>query len=443
MLHKAKKIKFSSNKDVINLKQSTNKNKSQNLLELMRENYAYYGQSNQIKGASEDEYVTREAIISCSLGTAYTKLELCEDHGIIAANQKPLLTCADCGVFKNIHSFGICTNKLSFGNNHCTPKITKVWIQREGNLYIWDGREGKYIEALRTSAYLTCLYGGLITVKCIPSDSYVINIEQYIKYILDKLKWMPDDDEVHEIKEILDDFGIENRQSVECFLLLCVCEAGEVGLYSDKVDRNGYPYTDKYGRAVTEYYPQGYEEIVDYDFSERGVGYLQITWKDTQLNCLKDLMAMGYYNGNINENAQGYVDELRTMPWQTSAWRWAVYTQTYCDNLNLYIEQKAKENNNKLTLGMTLTAECFINGKISENNKAYKMVDSPIADYQTIDTALRDIASGKIPQITEENNQNLNGWYTDDVYLYVGGWRFEAPLNWKKFKENYYLLFPE
>lgn len=40
--------------------------------------------------------------------TEMVQLDAYEDHGILAENGKPLMTCSDCEVNKNIYSFGTC-----------------------------------------------------------------------------------------------------------------------------------------------------------------------------------------------------------------------------------------------------------------------------------------------------------------------------------------------
>ena len=40
--------------------------------------------------------------------TEMVQLDAYEDHGILATNEKPLMTCSDCEVNKNIYSFGTC-----------------------------------------------------------------------------------------------------------------------------------------------------------------------------------------------------------------------------------------------------------------------------------------------------------------------------------------------
>lgn len=76
--------------------------------EMMAMHYAFYEELNKVGSVKEEEYVTREATICCSNGTEMVQLDAYEDHGILAANEKPLMTCSDCEVNKNIYSFGTC-----------------------------------------------------------------------------------------------------------------------------------------------------------------------------------------------------------------------------------------------------------------------------------------------------------------------------------------------
>ena len=75
---------------------------------MMAMHYAFYEELNKVGSVKEEEYVTREATICCSNGTEMVQLDAYEDHGILAENGKPLMTCSDCEVNKNIYSFGTC-----------------------------------------------------------------------------------------------------------------------------------------------------------------------------------------------------------------------------------------------------------------------------------------------------------------------------------------------
>lgn len=264
------------------------------------------------------------------------------------------------------------------------------------------------------------------------------DLEQYIKEIITNLGWTTDDEEVKEVKSILEAFQITDRNSIACFLLLSISEAGAEGLYTNRVDKEGKSVVDEHGRAVTEYYPDNY--YPGYGYEERGVGYMQITFTESHKKCLKCLKEMGYYNEDIS-NISDYVEVLREMPWQTSAWRWAVYVQTKDGNLNRYIEARANENGGKLTLGMVLAAESFINGKVSKDiNPREQVLDNTEMEYGSINDALCNIANGIVPY--DPNGNGLSSWYTEGGHLYIGGWKYETPNNWNNFKSNYFKLFP-
>ena len=146
--------------------------------------YAFYEELNKVGSVQEEEYVTREATICCSNGTEMVQLDAYEDHGILAANEKPLMTCSDCEVNKNIYSFGTCkcgniySEKLPHPSEEgepdehgkvrykCIPVLCGNWKQVTGNLLIAEGEN--FVEALRSGAFLTCIYGGKITVVGIP-----------------------------------------------------------------------------------------------------------------------------------------------------------------------------------------------------------------------------------------------------------------------------------
>lgn len=415
----------------------------------------------------EQAYVIRGSVLTCQYGTKEVRIDCAEDHGVYVGSA-PLMTCEDCQ-HSNIYEFGSCrcpeakyVGRLpvtpSFfpdlsraekapGNNlaHiCRPLINleQGWRQIDEELLI-ESHAGVMSPALLSNAVLVCNYGGIIRIREVAErieTSEEETLEEYIKDIMTTLGWTAKDDEVSEIKKILEEFGITDRISIACFLLLCITETGAEGLYSGRVDRNGQPYVDEYERAVTEYYPV---DKNGYKFEERGVGYIQVTGYESQLACLRYLEAAGYYQEKINESALGYVEELRSMPWESAAWRWAVFEQTGAGNLNAYIAARAKDNGDKLTLGMVLTAESFINGQVStEENPPEKISKNPNESYNTPDDALAAIARGKIPQMigTEKDD---NHWYTVGDYLYVGGWRYRAPNNWTQFMANYYRLFPE
>ena len=151
---------------------------------MMVKHYAFYEELSKVGIVKEEEYVTREAVIYCDKGSKDVKLDAYEDHGILAANGKPLMTCNDCEVNKNIYSFGTCKcgdiyseslphpSEKGEPDEHgnvrykCMPVLCGNWKQDTGDLLISEGEE--FVEALRSGAFLTCIYEGKITVIGIP-----------------------------------------------------------------------------------------------------------------------------------------------------------------------------------------------------------------------------------------------------------------------------------
>ena len=152
--------------------------------DMMAKHYAFYEELNKVGSVKEEEYVTREATICCSNGTEMIQLDAYEDHGILAANGKPLMICNDCEVNENIYSFGTCKcgdiyseslphpSEKGEADEHgnvrykCMPVLCGNWKQDTGDLLISEGEE--FVEALRSGAFLTCIYEGKITVIGIP-----------------------------------------------------------------------------------------------------------------------------------------------------------------------------------------------------------------------------------------------------------------------------------
>ena len=166
--------------------------------DMMVKHYAFYEELNKVGIVKEEEYVTREATICCSNGTEVVQLDAYEDHGILAANGKPLMTCSDCEVNKNIYSFGTCKcgdiyseslphpSEEGEPDEHgsvrykCMPVLCGNWKQDTGDLLISEGEE--FVEALRSGAFLTCIYEGKITV---------IGIEKGEEPETEELPWIP------------------------------------------------------------------------------------------------------------------------------------------------------------------------------------------------------------------------------------------------------------
>ncbi len=286
-----------------------------------------------------------------------------------------------------------------------------IGVVNVGSLGIGNLKNGRK-QGITMTSVLFCKHGGFIYPVTSGQKSNLTEIQAHIKNVLETLGWTVGLIELRKIDEILLEFNITDKNSITCFLLICVSESGAAQVYANRKDKNGKTITDEFGRAVTEFYPKDYNP--GYPYEVRGVAYMQITHRDSQLECLKYLKENGYYDGYIDENALGYVEELRKLPWEASAWRWAVCVQTEEKNLNNYVKVKANDNGNQLTMGIFLTAESFINGKVKGG------ASDPLGK----------IARGELEW---EYDMGKNVIKTDEK-------SFSAPNNWNQFEDNYELL---
>lgn len=191
-------------KDCVDLRNGADKELVKELDNAALDRMSTYMELNKQSDTTQD-YVTRGAKISCSCGEYYILLDVVEDHGVIAANGKPLLTCRDCRGNINIHSFGKCfaevkgygklpqplSNRiLSVGDKwiyRCIPNPTGRWMQKESVLQIGDGEGEEYSEVLISGAYLPCRHGGIIEVVEVPEGT---DDEQSEKILPLESKWL-------------------------------------------------------------------------------------------------------------------------------------------------------------------------------------------------------------------------------------------------------------
>lgn len=137
-------------------------------IDLMVRNNLYYGQAHQQK-----KYVLRNSVLSCSMGTRLSRLDMPSDHGIVP----PVTLTSDCVAHTNIHSFGSCKcakapglpdRVLESSGYKCNPILATDWQQDSTTARIWNEKMGKYEDAVNVAATLVCLYGGIITVAEVP-----------------------------------------------------------------------------------------------------------------------------------------------------------------------------------------------------------------------------------------------------------------------------------
>ena len=193
-------------------------------LELMAKHNEFYGELNKV----EDEYALRGAVLSCTHGNRYIRLDMCQDHGVYSQGI-PVMTCNDYKIDDNIFSFGLCGNSQydpvysetapppaetgvdKDGNvrHICCPILLEKWgygigssrFNNKGALYFiencdsyvnesdmpsecltemqhGDEQGEEYAEALTTRDNLICLYSGVITIEENPEPEEGITIEE-------------------------------------------------------------------------------------------------------------------------------------------------------------------------------------------------------------------------------------------------------------------------
>ncbi len=239
--------------------------------------------------------------------------------------------------------------------------------------------------------------------------------------------------------EIFRLFGITDRNSIANFLICCAGESGGF-IYTQEI----YKVGRKYPRVA------------------RGAGYIQVTGKKTQQDCLQYIYDLYGINDEIDENQLGYSDKVAEYPWEASAWYWTQYTQTKDGCLNNYNVERCGENGGRLILGIVLTTESFVNSKVSTDNEdgGYTMNDALALIVKYDSLRLNDNNGGWFVAQYENNNEDYrlnisaetieyfknnedneisasdipSEWDTS-VYL-----QFSAPNNWRDFEEYYNAL---
>ena len=340
--------------------------------EMMAMHYAFYEELNKVGSVQEEEYVTREATICCSNGTEMVQLDAYEDHGILAANEKPLMTCSDCEVNKNIYSFGTCkcgniySEKLPHPSEEgepdehgkvrykCIPVLCGNWKQVTGNLLIAEGEN--FVEALRSGAFLTCIYGGKITVVGIPekeTDEENISSEALIS--LDNLddfgffigiNSKEREAGIKELKRVLIKYNITSNEEIAFFM-------GEVAKESNFGTRTVEMFS---GDDPEEYFNNRYSNNSGLGNKGgndgelyRGAGYIHLTGRynyekfaeyieDDEIVTRGYKVVGGEYNKDVSDIEPGEVGviDIGEYAWESAGWFWTEGNPKGC-NLNDFV----------------------------------------------------------------------------------------------------------
>lgn len=331
-------------------------------LRAMEQHYAFYGQLND--ATKVEGYVTRNAVIHCDCGNTNIRLDAYEDHGVIAANSEPVLTCDDCQANINIYRFGLCAAEEKYGKlsalrpsgekemneegimcYRCMPVLAEKWKQKGSDLLIGDAGSGEFTEALKAGAYLTCRYGGLITIielaeNCVETEknNYLITLAE-----LDEFEFFMgvDDEEreegIEELNRILTKYEINTSTRIAFFM-------GQVR----KESYSGKRTLEKFdGDDPEEYFNNKYSNSGEGGLGNnggddgqlfRGAGYLQLTGrynygKFSEYIGDESIMTEGYrivggvYNRDIStiKKEDVGVINIGKYAWESAGWYWSIW----------------------------------------------------------------------------------------------------------------------
>lgn len=166
-------ISYMSIEDLIETDFAIYKNKKkiaeEIVLDLMEKHAEFYSEMKQ------EELVKRKSVLMCGKGSRLLQIDMCLDHGVESGNE-PVMSCKDCKS-ENIQGFGTCISPIpvkspewthypflnSDGKYQCMPVLGNSWMQNSSKIHLETRDEGT-VEALKSGAYLTCIYGGVIMV---------------------------------------------------------------------------------------------------------------------------------------------------------------------------------------------------------------------------------------------------------------------------------------
>lgn len=356
-------------------------------LELMAKHNEFYGELNKV----EDEYALRGAVLSCTHGNRYIRLDMCQDHGVYS-KEIPVMTCNDYKIDENIFSFGLCGNSEyepvysetapppaetgvdKDGNvrHICCPILLEKWgfgiggkrFNNEGGLYIHesdmpsdcltemhhgDEQGGEYVEALSTRDNLICLYGGVITIEENPETEEEIDEENQefeceeedmlvTMKQLSAYKFSITDEGLKELNQLLKDYNITDKGSIALFLATCTHESAK-------------------GTKLLEEGDETYFIAHGYTSKTRGAGYLHIT-KDDQVKFYRDVLKREPPEDPAQDIADNYA-------WWSAVWEWGECAKGAGVIMNNYVEKNGSGEN------VFLITQYFINSYLKKEQYPY------------------------------------------------------------------------
>ena len=195
------------------------------------------------------------------------------------------------------------------GSVHMEPEVKAAWdaLLKSGKTYkeaenVINDIRMNYPEILEKVSKIISSVGyqtGLSDIENSIEKYYQI-LNTVSREVLIKFGWNTvNDDTINSLNDALVSFNITNKDSIKLFLVTCAEESA-------------------YGKHTMEIYSNAnYREgKIHYKESEKGVGYIQLTWEDSQR---KFINRMG---GNCSNNNTAEFIDRNYEPWYVSAYVW-------------------------------------------------------------------------------------------------------------------------
>ena len=295
----------------------------QKVKELMAMHYAFYGQFQK-----ENKYVKSGSVLWCSGGSKLTAFDILKDHGVMHKDGGPIGICSDCKANENIYSFEGCVmpapagyperpvitvkSKPKTAMQKCIPMLNGSWSKtKSSRIKIWNESTGKYEEAISTGDFLTCFYGGIISVVEVPENNDLVK-EYVTAEQLIAIGWREDvvtPAMVKELNRVLKEYDITDINSIRHFIAQASHE-------SDDWNHKGY------GDGLIEIGLKSYLEGKKY-WPYIGAGYIHLTW-EYNYQKFSDYLKN---NKNVDDPlimSEGPKRIASTYAWESAAYFWSV-----------------------------------------------------------------------------------------------------------------------
>ncbi|MDE7477108.1 MAG: DUF4280 domain-containing protein, partial [Lachnospiraceae bacterium] len=353
------------------------------------------------------EYVLRGAVLSCTHGNKCSRLDMCRDHGIYSQGNA-VMTCNDYITDENIFNFGLCGNSeyqpmysetapppAKTGKDKdgelrhiCFPILLEKWGYGLGD-YRFDNSYGSYVlnpdasskcltkmqhgdeqgeeyeKALMTRDNLICLYSGVITIEENPEEELKIGDEEIgaeqFQFTLEQLiacGWKKaTEDDLRKLNDAMDRFDVTSQESAYMMLATMLSES----TYCTKKLEGAETFTNEQWKQYKEGLKKKGIRVGEYEWWERGAGYIQLTGKIIQqefLSAMEDEFS--------GRNTAEYIGN--TYPIEASVYFWGIVPKTGEGNLNAYVMKYGASE------GIFLITQYFTNSFVSGINSALESI---------------------------------------------------------------------